>query len=84
MHQNSTKIKQNQWKKTKYRLRGKLDEQSIVKSRILKSSTLSVQGSMCDLSCGSVSFVNLDALVFGAETLGTAASSWWIVPLMSM
>lgn len=39
---------------------------------------------MCDLSCGSVSFVNLDALVFGAEMLGTAASSWWIVPLMSM
>ena len=43
-----------------------LDDLSIVESRVLKSLTTIVWGSMCALSFINVSFTDVDALVFGA------------------
>ena len=61
-----------------------VNDLSIGKSGVLKSPTIIVEGSMCILSFSKVSFVNVNALVFGAEMLRIETSSWWIFPLMNM
>ena len=42
-----------------------LDDLSIGESSVLKSPTISVRGSLFDLSTNSVSFMNVGALGFG-------------------
>jgi hypothetical protein len=41
----------------------------IGESQVLKSSTISVSGSICDLSCNSVTFIKVHTLVFEAQIL---------------
>ena len=53
-----------------------LDDLFIDKSGVLQSPTISEGGSVRDLSCCSVSFMNLDALVFDVEMLRIYMFSW--------
>ena len=43
-----------------------LDDVSIGESVVLKSPTINVQGSICDLNCSVVSFTKAYTFVFGA------------------
>jgi hypothetical protein len=45
---------------------------------VLKSSTLNMWSSMCDLSFNNVSFANVSAIEFGAYMFRIEISSSWI------
>lgn len=54
---------------------------SFGESELLKSPSISMWGTICGLSCSSVSSTKVGALVFGAlclEMLGIEMPSWWI------
>jgi hypothetical protein len=48
---------------------------SIDESRVLKSPTIIVWGTMCALSFNKVSFMNVSALAFGAQIFRFESSS---------
>ena len=55
-----------------------LDDLSISESRVLKSLTINVWGSVYDLSFSNVSFMNVDALAFRAKLFIIDTSFGWI------
>lgn len=57
-----------------------LDDLLIGESGVLTSSTNKVCVLICDLYFYHISFMNVDALTFGAQRLRIVTSSWWIFP----
>jgi hypothetical protein len=53
-----------------------LNDLYIGERKVIKSPTIKVWGSMCDLNFTNVSFTNMGALILGAWMFGIEISSW--------